>query len=175
MEIGHQDTTASNFEFLWQVINECLRFNPPAPQTDEYKICKDCTLGGVQFKKDTQVDYSLFSVLHNPNEWYHPEKFLPERFDQSHEYFKTPSGNERHPMSFQPFGIGERKCLGYQLAKTVVPNLVIKLNHFFDFELVDQQYEEEHKFPMAEAVMSNEPPVMVRCKPTDKASQLDGM
>lgn len=120
------------------MINECLRFNPSATVTEEYRITKDCTLGGIKFRKDTQVDFFIYNVHHNPNEWHTPEKFLPDRFNPASELFKAPNGEARHPYSFVPFGFGERKCVGYQLAKVVIPNFIIKILRFFDFEYLDK-------------------------------------
>ena len=95
------------------MISESLRYNPPAPLAGEYKILKDCKLGSYNFKEGTIFNPSPYLAHHNPSEWHHPDKFLPERFDPESIYFKTPSGKTRHPMSFMPFSFGERKCLGY--------------------------------------------------------------
>ena len=45
LNLGNDKLTPSSFVFLNQVINESMRFNPPAPVTDEYKIQRDCHLG----------------------------------------------------------------------------------------------------------------------------------
>lgn len=51
--------------------------------------------------------------------WKEPEKYIPERFDPSSEYFLTPEGKKRHPMAFSPFFGGKRICLGKTFAETV--------------------------------------------------------
>lgn len=85
----------------------------------------------------------------NPNQWHQPHKFNPNRFDPEHEWFKTPAGNARHPMSFIPFSFGERKCLGYHFAKTIIPSLVTKIIKSFNFEFVDDYMNDEDWYPVA--------------------------
>ena len=45
--------------------------------------------------------------------------FIPERWNPSSEYYLTPTGKKRHPMSFGPFGGGKRICLGKTLAENI--------------------------------------------------------
>lgn len=149
LRVSHQHINATNFPYLNQVINESQRFSPPVQQTGEYKILKDCQINGINFKRDTTLNFNIHGAHHNPGEWQEPDKFLPMRFDPAHPLSKTPSGGERTPMSFIPFGFGERKCLGYLFAKVVIPSLAIKIIHQFDIRLTDQSFAEEHKYPMA--------------------------
>lgn len=53
----------------------------------------------------------------NTKEWIEPEKFIPDRFDPTSNYYLTPSGGKRHPMSFGPFLGGKRICLGKTMAE----------------------------------------------------------
>ena len=71
--------------------------------------------------KDAELIYYPSGTQRNPDQWPSPEKFLPERFDPSNKMYKTASGNDRHPLAFIPFSFGERKCLGYQFAYTMIP------------------------------------------------------
>jgi len=75
---------------------------------------------------------------HNPNEWQQHDKFLPQRFDPSDKLYLTPQGKPRHEMSFMPFGLGDRKCIGYKFAEFVVPILTMNLINNFDFEFCDK-------------------------------------
>lgn len=127
----------ANFQFLNQVIDECLRFNPPAPSSDDYIITKDCKLGNFNFKAGTVIMMNIWWVHMNPNEWQKPEEFHPDRFDPNHPLFLAPSGKPRNEMSFIPFNFGERKCLGYMFAKAVIPSLTTKIIHNFDLSLQD--------------------------------------
>lgn len=139
MKIEFRNVNPQEFPYLHQVIHECLRVNHPVPTSDEYKILKDCQLGGFNFKKDQSVMFDYNGIHNNPNEWQQPDKFLPDRHDPNHELFKTPSGDKRHPKSFVPFSFGERHCLGYQLAKFTIPNIWIQLLPLFDLEFVDKE------------------------------------
>lgn len=61
----------------------------------------------------------------------------------------------RDPMSFTPFLFGERKCIGYQFAKVLIPMITIQLLHNFDIELQDPELlQDEHKFPVAQVFQS---------------------
>merc|ERR1711861_118284 len=139
MNIPISELTSSQFTFLNQVINESLRYNPPSPFGAEYKILKDCKLGQYEFKKGTLFNPCLYQAHRNPNQWHHPEKFLPERFDPSSELFTTPSGEQRSSMSFIPFSFGERKRLGYQFAKVIIPSMITKMIHGMEFEFTDKE------------------------------------
>lgn len=112
-DFTHKHTTSADLKFLSWVIDETLRFNPPIPSTEQFRVAKDCKLGKYDVKKGVQLSFYIHGVHYNPNEWQRPEEFNPYRFDPSHEMFKTPSGKNRHPMSYIPFSFGERKCAGY--------------------------------------------------------------
>lgn len=75
-------------------------------------LTKNDTIGKYKILKGTPFHIGMYEVQHNPNEWFEPEKFIPERFDPSSKYYLTPSGKRRHPMSFGPFLGGKRACLG---------------------------------------------------------------
>ena len=85
----------------------------------------------------------MYGLHRNPKEWREPNSFIPERFDPRSEYYLTPSGQKRHPMSFGPFLGGKRVCLGKTFAemvsKLVGPTLLIE----FDFEFVDKKLYKE--------------------------------
>jgi len=76
-------------------------------------------------RTDHGIHININALHHNPNEWISPEKYIPERFDPDSEYYLTPSGKKRHPMSFGPFLGGKRICLGKtfaeNIAKCVIP------------------------------------------------------
>ena len=68
-------------------------------------------------------------------------------------------------MSFIPFNYGERKCLGYQFAKVIIPSLVTKMIHGIEYEFADPQLvKEEHHYPIASLDQSRQPPIDVRIK-----------
>lgn len=50
------------------------------------------------------------------------DKFLPERW-------LKPESQEYHAFASIPFGVGARKCLGQNIAETMMTMLAIKVNH----------------------------------------------
>ena len=112
-----------------------MRFANVAAGTDDYKITEDFVAGNITLKKDTVIRFNIYMAHTNPDQWWYPDKYLPERFDPESKLFLTPSGKQRHPLSFIPFSIGERSCLVYHFAKLMMPSLISKLVDEFDFEL----------------------------------------
>lgn len=92
--------------------------------------------------------------------------FNPYRFDPENELFKTPNGKQRHPMSFVPFSMGERKCIGYNLAKVMMPTIISKIVYEFDMEFVDQNLYEEDVFVVASALQNHQYPIKIKIKST---------
>ena len=76
-----------------------------------------------------------FRALHfDPTQWIEPEKFVPDRFDSHSEWYKTPSGGNRNPLTFAPFLGGKRICIGKTFAEVTVRFTIPMLFYFFDFE-----------------------------------------
>ena len=59
LKMGHKHTKETDFEFLNMVVSESLRYNAPAPTTEEFRIAKDCQLGKYRFKKDQPVIFFI--------------------------------------------------------------------------------------------------------------------
>ena len=55
----------------------------------------------------------------NTEQWIYPESYIPERFDPTSQYYLTPSGKKRHPMSYGPFLGGKRVCIGKTFAESI--------------------------------------------------------
>jgi cytochrome P450 len=96
------------------------------------------------------------------DEWITPEKFIPDRFDPSSEYFKKPNGQKRHPMSFSPFLGGKRICLGKTFVETISKIIGPTILSNFDFEYVDK--DNYKKKPANNMMNFHEPNVYVRVK-----------
>lgn len=161
MNMGHKQLGQSDLQYLWWAINESMRYNPVAVASEEYIMLQDCQLGKFKIPQGDSVAFFIYGAHHNPSQWREPSKFLPERFDPDSEYFKKPNGEPRHPMSFVPFGVGERKCLGYMFAKTIIPSLTAKIMHTFDFEFVDGYMYKPDWHPIASLLLNNYPSINV--------------
>ncbi|XP_049540756.1 probable cytochrome P450 305a1 [Anopheles darlingi] len=90
---------------------EVQRFFSIAPVNGPRRALKDCTLGGYRVPKDTTVLMGLRNVHMDPEHWGDPELFRPERFlDADRNIVNT----ER----VMAFGLGKRRCLGENLARS---------------------------------------------------------
>lgn len=94
--------------YLEQVINETMRLYPTVLSFTTRVATETVKIKDVIIPKDTKVIYSAWLIYRDPKVWPEPEKFDPERFREGHPDY--------HPCAFAPFGLGERRCLGYQLA-----------------------------------------------------------
>ena len=67
LKIGHKQTGPTHFKYLNEVIQECLRINPPVPITDEFKLQKETKLGKFYFKKDARLIFYPNDTHQNPD------------------------------------------------------------------------------------------------------------
>lgn len=102
-------------KYLEQVINETMRLYPTVLTFTTRLATKTVTIDNLTIPQGTRVVYNSWLLHRNPELWPEPEKFDPERFRE---------GVEIHPCAFAPFGLGERKCLGYQLALMEIKMIV---------------------------------------------------
>jgi cytochrome P450 len=90
-------------------------------------------------RSDHSFLINIHALQHNPSEWKEPYSFIPERFDPSSEYFKTPGGMKRHPMSYGPFLGGKRICIGKTFAENIGKAILLMLLLKFDYEFIDKE------------------------------------
>ena len=64
------------------VINETLRLYPVGARISRLSK-KDAKINGVFIPQNTKVVVSLFVLHQDPEYWPEPEKFCPERYDDS--------------------------------------------------------------------------------------------
>ncbi|CAH1645260.1 unnamed protein product [Spodoptera littoralis] len=116
-----------NMVYMDMVVSEILRIWPPATFLD--RLCqKDYNLGKPNPKaekdyivrKGTGVLIPVYSIHHDPKYFPNPEKFDPERF----------SAENRHtinPLTYMPFGIGPRNCIGSRFALCEVKVMIYQI------------------------------------------------
>jgi len=83
-------------------IKEALRIDPPLthiPLTTKETI----DFNGVKVFKGMGFRLHTMSIHSNPLVWHRPREFIPERFDPTSIYYKTPSEEKKTPNGFRPF------------------------------------------------------------------------
>ncbi|XP_021957638.1 cytochrome P450 9e2 [Folsomia candida] len=126
--------------YLDMVINETLRFYPPAAITD--RGCnQDFLLPGtdITVKKGEAVIVPIYGIHHDERYYPEPETFDPERFSPENK-------GKMNTYAFLPFGQGPRNCIGMRFALTEVKLAIAQLVHNFDIEpskrtLIPMQYQ----------------------------------
>lgn len=114
--------------YLDAVLSETLRRLPPVVHIDrvserDYLIEKY----NIYMPKGTKLYLNLYAIMNDPDHWYKPEKFDPDRF--------MPGNKERiTPGSYCPFGIGPRHCIGMRFSLTETKIALAKIVMSFRFE-----------------------------------------
>jgi cytochrome P450 len=92
------------------VIRESMRLHPPIASVLK-EAEKDDVIGGHKIPAGTTVTVQFYTVHRDPTLWETPEEFIPERFDEQ-------NAHKIHPMSYMPFSLGSRKCIGFLFSIT---------------------------------------------------------
>ena len=113
--------------YLTAVASETLRIYPVAPITSPRIANETVTINGYTFPPDTVFAPAIYSVHHREDLYPEPEKFKPERF----------LARQFSPSEFLPFGGGNRRCIGYALAKLEINLVLATLLRQHTFELAN--------------------------------------
>jgi len=73
----------------------------------------------------------------DPEQWKEEERFVPDRFDPSSDWYKKPDGQKHNPLTFNPFLGGKRICPGKTFAEIVVRFTIPMLYYHFDFKFLN--------------------------------------
>lgn len=78
--------------------------------------------------KGMKVLIPVWAIQRDPEIYPDPDKFDPERFDED-------NVNNRHPMSYLPFGDGPHNCIGkgnsFILKSQIKTIMLVLIEHFF--------------------------------------------
>lgn len=96
-------------ELLEMFTNETMRLYPPA-WSFARRALEDDDILGHEIKKNDVVSISPYLLHHDTRFWENPFKFNPMRFSKE-------ETSKRHPVSFIPFGLGPRACIGEKLSR----------------------------------------------------------
>lgn len=148
-------------EYLTCFVKEVLRHDPPAVRSLGYKVKKSFKVNDLLIPKGEIILFNLYAAQYDEKQWKDPMKFIPERFDPTSEYFTTPEGKTRHPLSFCPFTFGTRTCPGRALGLMEMKILVIYFMLAIDYEIDEATLEDPN---VSYAILS---PFTLNIKVTD--------
>ncbi|KAG5574866.1 hypothetical protein H5410_055000 [Solanum commersonii] len=118
-KVDENDT--EKMPYLNAVVKELLRKHPPTYFTLTHAVTEPVKLGGYDIPMDTNVEFFVHGISHDPNIWSDPEKFDPDRFLSGREDADITGVKA---VKMMPFGVGRRICPGLGMA-TVHVNLML--------------------------------------------------
>lgn len=114
---------------LTMIINESLRLYPPTVATIR-RAKVDVELGGYRVPRGTELLIPILAIHHDKTLWGNDANdFNPARFADG------VARAAKHPMSFVPFGLGVRTCIGQNLAVLQAKLTVAMMLQRFSFRL----------------------------------------
>ncbi|CAN8008116.1 unnamed protein product, partial [Ixodes pacificus] len=126
------DTVTQKLKYTRQVLNETLRLYPPSVTFHTRTAKESFTYKDKTFKAGTCIMAPVLQIHQDPEYWHDPSKFDPDRF--------APENEGRYcKAAFQPFGIGPRSCVGYNLAVVQVVYFTARMVANFKMELGEAQ------------------------------------
>ncbi|KAF6824932.1 l-ascorbate oxidase [Colletotrichum musicola] len=152
-------TMASTGElrYLKAVIEEGLRIYPPSPSTlPRFVPGVGEEIEGKWVPAGTAVGVHQLSAAHSSANWARASEFIPERWLEGEEAFKTDDKS-----ASQPFSFGPRNCIGKSMAYAELRIVLAKLFWNFDLELVgnSNDWVEQQKVYL----IWQKVPLMVKC------------
>ncbi len=90
-------------------MSETLRLFPPVPVTTR-RVNQPYRLGEYELEPGTLIAVNNYALHRRPDLWPEPNRFLPERF----------LGEPPAKYTWNPFGGGERHCIGRSFATTEI-------------------------------------------------------
>lgn len=118
--------------YMKAVIKETLRKHPPGPLLSWARLAiTDVDVAGYHVPAGTTAMVNMWAITHDPALWKEPDKFVPERFLQSH------GGNDidirGNDLRLAPFGAGRRVCPGMALGYGTIQLWTAHLLHKFNW------------------------------------------
>ncbi|XP_077526011.1 cytochrome P450 3A14-like [Haemaphysalis longicornis] len=126
------DTITKKAKYLCQVIEEGLRLYAPAVVATSRQAEEDFEWKGMKFKAGTCVMAPTHQLHRDPRYWPDPDSFDPDRFSPENE-------GSIYKMAFQPFGVGPRQCVGFQMARMEIRYTLARLLQCYRVELGESQ------------------------------------
>lgn len=117
-------------KLLERVINETMRLYPTVVTFTTRLATRTVEINNWTIPQGTCVVYNSWLMHHDADLWPNPEVFDPNRFKE---------GTVIHPCAFAPFGLGERRCIGYKLALLEMKMVICDLLLSYELELKSPQ------------------------------------
>jgi cytochrome P450 len=127
---GHPPTSADlpNLHYTRQVLEEALRLYPPVPALVR-RVVRSTVLDSCEIPADSRVLISIYNIHRHPDFWEGPTRFDPERFSPERKA-------SHHDLAYIPFGAGQHKCIGNNLALIEGTLLLAMVAQRYEFVLV---------------------------------------
>jgi len=126
---GRPPTSADlpNLHYTRQVFEETLRLYPPVPVLVR-RVVRPTTLAGLEIPASSRALISIYNIHRHPNLWLRPTSFEPERFSDERKAF-------HNDLAYIPFGAGQHKCIGNNLALIEGTLLLAMIAQRYEFSL----------------------------------------
>ncbi|XP_015679106.2 cytochrome P450 2J5-like [Protobothrops mucrosquamatus] len=147
VSISYQDR--KKLPYTNAVIHEMQRFKSVFLVGGPRQTTKDVTVKGYHIPKKTMILPDLRSVLLDPEQWETPEEFNPN-------HFLDKDGKFIEREEFLLFGIGQRACVGEQLARIESFIFLTNLLRAFSFRL-PEGVKELNEAPILNVIMHPHP------------------
>ncbi|KAL6313911.1 hypothetical protein AAG906_010330 [Vitis piasezkii] len=131
------ETALHELKYLNSVVKETLRLHPSVPLLLPRECRERCVINGYEIPENTKVIINAWAIAQDPDHWFEPNKFFPERFLDSSIDFK---GTD---FKYIPFGAGRRMCPGILFAIPNVELPLANLLYHFDWKLPDGMKHED--------------------------------
>ena len=104
---------------------------------------------GQKIPKGTTVFFNMLSIHHDPRHWENPDDFNPERWIDSGSVISEKN------LSFSPFSMGSRGCLGEKMGRMDVFLCVSKL--LLNFKMVPDENDPPPSYKLGTADLNRAP------------------
>ncbi|XP_065858360.1 cytochrome P450 726A27-like [Euphorbia lathyris] len=123
-----EESRIQELSYLKLIIKETFRLHPPGALI--IRESRERTkVAGYDIYPQTRIMVNVWAIGRDSNIWKEPEKFYPERFEDSKIDYRGAN------KELIPFGAGKRVCPGISLAITYVELLLANLLYHFDWKL----------------------------------------
>ncbi|XP_023721087.1 cytochrome P450 9e2 isoform X3 [Cryptotermes secundus] len=122
-----------SMKYLDMVVSETLRLHPPAPSVD--RLCVQPYIlkanPPMEIHPGEMLFIPIYALHHDPSYYPDPERFDPERFSDDNKH-------NINPMTYLPFGVGPRSCIGNRFALMETKLALVYLLSQFTLKVVSR-------------------------------------